>query len=44
LQIEIRSVEEKILELLQAQRLQIQKENEFMQRALEEYEKRLSDL
>ena len=38
--IQIRSVEENILGLLQAQRLQIQKENDYMQRALDEFEKK----
>lgn len=41
--IQIRSVEENILRLLHAERIRIQRENLFMQRALEEYEKRQSD-
>jgi hypothetical protein len=36
-------VEENILRLLHAERIRIQRENLFMQRALEEYEKRQSD-
>jgi hypothetical protein len=35
---EIRNEEQKILELLQAQRHQIEKENAFMKRALEEFD------
>ena len=41
--IQIRNVEENILRLLQAERLQNQRENLFMQRALEEYEKKQRD-
>ena len=38
---QIRSTEQRILELLQAQRLQIQRENAFMQKALDECEKKI---
>jgi hypothetical protein len=40
---QIRDVESEILELLQAQRRQIQKENDFMQQALDEYERKKRD-